>query len=179
MRRKAVTAFIASLGVAAAAADLVILVGTRQQGVVSASSSEGSGGSGATSPSTGNGSSSDGDAPSTDGSTSTDNSSGSDTQSTSGAFADGTYSGSTVSTEHGDVQVQVTVSGGKITEVTALKYPTQEQRSQSISQQAIPLLANEAVDAQSANISMVSGATETSEGFMDSLQDAINQAQAG
>lgn len=89
---------------------------------------------------------------------------------------DGTYTGAVVSTAKGDVQVSMTVAGGRITEVTAVKYPNDNPRSQSISGAAVATLSSEAVDAQSADIQMVSGATETSTGFIGSLQDALNQA---
>lgn len=90
---------------------------------------------------------------------------------------DGTYTGAVISTAKGDVQVSMTVARGKITEVTAVKYPNDNPRSQSISGEAVATLSAEAIDAQGADIQMVSGATETSTGFIGSLQDALNQAQ--
>lgn len=93
-----------------------------------------------------------------------------------GAYKDGTYTGEVVTTGKGDVQVSVTVEGGRVTSVAAVKYPNDNPRSQSLSKTAIPQLSSEAVEAQSADIQMVSGATETSTGFIGSLQDALNQA---
>lgn len=95
---------------------------------------------------------------------------------TSGAYKDGTYTGSAVSTRYGAVQVQVTVSGGAVTSVDALQYPDGDSRSAQINKSAIPKLASEAVSAQSASISMISGATYTSTGYISSLQSALDQA---
>ncbi|KFI84203.1 FMN-binding protein [Bifidobacterium psychraerophilum] len=77
------------------------------------------------------------------------------------------------------MQVQITVSGGSISTVTAIKYPNETNQSQTISAQVIPTYEQEAVSAQSADIKLVSGATETYTGFTGSLQDAINQAEQG
>ena len=164
MQRKSVTWSIAVIGVLAAAANLFILLGSRQAATASSAAQESS--------------SQSGDADSSDWSGSSDSSDSSSSTGT-GAFTDGTYTGSTVTTRHGDIQVQVEFSGGKITTVTAVKYPDGDQRSSSISQQIIPQLVSEAVSAQSSDITMVSGATITSEGFINSLQDAINQAEQG
>lgn len=79
-------------------------------------------------------------------------------------------------TEHGPVQVQVTIEGGRITAVTALQYPSAERRSQQINAVALPQLSAEVIDAQSANIDVVSGATETTDGYVASLQSALDAA---
>ena len=97
--------------------------------------------------------------------------------STSSGLKDGTYSGKSVSTQRGDVQVQIKVSGGKITTVNVLKYPSDNHHSQKINDQALPVYKKEAVEAQSADIQQVSGATVTYEGFTQSLQNAITQAK--
>ena len=81
--------------------------------------------------------------------------------------------------QYGDVQVQVTTSGGRITKVTALRLPSGDGRSQEISSFAGPQLAQQALAAQSANIDGVSGATYTSESYRSSLQSAIDQLPAG
>jgi uncharacterized protein with FMN-binding domain len=96
----------------------------------------------------------------------------------SGSKASGTYTGSVVSTRYGDVQVQVTLQGGKIVDVSALQLPNNDFRSFRISQAAAPLLKNEALQAQSANIDVLSGATYTSTGYAQSLQSALDQAGA-
>ncbi|SFR72468.1 Uncharacterized protein, contains FMN-binding domain [Agromyces sp. CF514] len=94
----------------------------------------------------------------------------------SSGAADGTYSGSSVSTRFGDVQVQVTVSGGAITEVTALRLTDHDGRSVQISNRAEPVLRDEVLQAQSARVSFVSGATYTSAAYLQSLQSALDQA---
>jgi len=88
----------------------------------------------------------------------------------------GTYKGETVQTRWGPVQVQITVSGGKITDVSTLQYPNGDRRSLMISTQVIPWLQQEALQVQSANISGVGGATYTSNGFRNSLASAIQKA---
>lgn len=95
--------------------------------------------------------------------------------STSGA-KDGKYSGVSVGTPYGDVQVQVVVSGGKITDVVALQLTNDGGRSVQISNYAAPILRSEALQAQSANVSSVSGATYTSDGYLNSLQSALDKA---
>lgn len=83
--------------------------------------------------------------------------------------------GTDAANQYGDVQVRVTAAGGHITEVTALRLPSSDGRSQQISTFAAPQLAQQAIDAQSANIDGVSGATYTSDSYKTSLQSAIDQ----
>jgi uncharacterized protein with FMN-binding domain len=97
---------------------------------------------------------------------------------TSGAYADGTFTGSLISTRYGDVQVQVTTAGGAISDVTALALPDRDGHSVRISQAAEPLLREEALTAQSAQIDLLSGATYTSDAYVQSLQSALDQARA-
>lgn len=114
------------------------------------------------------------------GSTSGGTTSGS-TGSTSGASglaASGTFTGAVAQTQYGPVQVQIVVAGHRITEVTALQLTNSDGRSVQISQQAAPILRQEALQAQSATIQAVSGATFTSAGYTTSLQSAIDQAGA-
>lgn len=92
------------------------------------------------------------------------------------ASSDGTYTGDPVGTRYGDVQVQITVAGGKITAAEAIQYPNGDRHDQQINAYAIPILNAEAVDAQSASIDAVSGATVTSDGYISSLQSAIDAA---
>jgi uncharacterized protein with FMN-binding domain len=110
----------------------------------------------------------------TSGGSSIGGSSGSTSTST---YKDGTYTGTAEQTQYGDVQVKVTISGGKITDVTALQLTDREQRSVQISAEAAPILRQEAISAQSASIDTVSGATYTSEGYIGSLQSALDQAK--
>jgi len=86
-----------------------------------------------------------------------------------------TVTGSVISTRYGPVQVQVTVSNGKVTAINAVALPS-GGRSGMISQYAAPILTQEALAAQSASIDLVSGATYTSLGYEKSLQAALNQA---
>ena len=92
------------------------------------------------------------------------------------AKVSGTFTGSTQQTRFGPVQVQITVSNGKITAAKALQYPNNDFRSQSISQQAIPYLVQETLAANSANIQGVGGASYTSQGWYDSLVTALAKA---
>lgn len=87
-----------------------------------------------------------------------------------------TYTGDAVSTRFGDVQVQITVENGKITKAEVTQVPWSNGRDQEINSYAVPILNSEAVDAQSSSIDMVSGATFTSQGYIGSLQSAIDQA---
>ncbi|MFE3035799.1 FMN-binding protein [Streptomyces canus] len=85
-----------------------------------------------------------------------------------------TVTGDTVQTRWGPVQVRVTVKDGRLTEVTAVTYPTDNPRDQEINSYALPRLRSEALQAQSADIDTVSGATYTSEGYRQSLQSALD-----
>jgi uncharacterized protein with FMN-binding domain len=90
----------------------------------------------------------------------------------------GTYTGTAVQTRYGTVQVQISVQSGKITDVQILQYPSADPHSSQISQYALPTLISETLQAQSAQISSVSGATYTSQGYLSSLQSALNQVAA-
>ncbi len=142
------------LAVASLALAVLLLIGFQapQGGVVAGAARSVSGGSGTT----------------------TSGTSGSTT--TSGGVAkNGTFDGTLVNMRYGSVQVEITVSGGKVTSVTALALPV-GGRSSAISGYAGPILASEAVSAQSASIDLVSGATYTSEAYAQSLQSALDQA---
>jgi uncharacterized protein with FMN-binding domain len=95
------------------------------------------------------------------------------------ALASGTVTGQVVQTRFGSVQVQVTISAGKITDVTALQLPNDRQRSAEISGIVEPMLRSEALTAQSAQIDLISGATYTSDAYAQSLQSALDQAAHG
>ena len=86
-----------------------------------------------------------------------------------------TLTGAVVASRYGNTQVQVTISNGRITAVTALQLPT-GGRSGQISQYVESILSSEALTAQSANIDIISGATYTSEAYAESLQSALDQA---
>ena len=106
----------------------------------------------------------------------TSDSSSTDSGTTSGSTASKTYDGDTVQTRWGPVQVRITVVDGKITASEAIVYPNGNHEDEQINSYALPVLNQEAVSAQSASIDMVSGATVTSEGYLSSLQSAIDQA---
>ncbi len=83
--------------------------------------------------------------------------------------------GKVVNTRYGPIQVEITVKNGKLTDVQALQLPYDRQYSQEISQYVEPYLRREALQAQSANIDLISGATYTSDGYARSLQSALRQ----
>ncbi|WP_353816023.1 FMN-binding protein [Agromyces sp. SYSU T00266] len=141
-----------------------------------ASSGSSSSGSSVSSGSSGtSGSAGTSDSGSSTGSSTPDAAASADAASTSGA-ADGTYAGTTVSTRFGDAQVQVTISGGSITDVTALQLPDHDGRSVQISNRAATVLQSEVLQAQSSSVAMVSGATYTSSAYLQSLQAALDAA---
>lgn len=154
----------------------VAAVGNDQGGgTASAGGSAGAGnmsasGSGGSSGSTGTAGSS--------GSTGSANSSGTSgpTASPTGGSTAGTYAGAVVQEPYGYVQVQITVQGGKVTDVKALELPT-GGHSGRISSFVAPILRTEALRAQSARIDLISGATYTSEAYAMSLQSALDAAR--
>lgn len=84
--------------------------------------------------------------------------------------------GRAVDTRYGLVQVQLVVSAGRIVEAVAIDYPQSNGEDQQINSSAIPLLQSETLSAQSAQIDTISGATYTSQGYMRSLQSALDAA---
>ncbi|MFB7756851.1 FMN-binding protein [Streptomyces sp. NPDC056121] len=101
---------------------------------------------------------------------------GSDTGSGS-ANGSRTLTGETVQTRYGPVQVEITVDGAKITAARAVRTPSGDRRSVDIASSSVPTLVQETLDAQSARIDTVSGATFTSEGYISSLQSALDRAR--
>jgi len=94
------------------------------------------------------------------------------------AYKDGTFTGSSEFTPYGTIQISVVISGGKINDINFLQMPSDQQGSQARSDYSKPLLKQETLSRQSANIDFVSGATSTSEGYQQSLQAALNQARS-
>lgn len=86
-----------------------------------------------------------------------------------------TVAGIAVQTQYGVVQVQVKVAGTKITNVSFLQLTAYDGRSQQINSEAAPILLQESLAAQSAHIDTVSGASYTSDGYVQSLQSALDQ----
>ena len=101
---------------------------------------------------------------------------GTSSGSTSGTTTSTTFTGASASTRWGPVQVEITVAGGTITDVTVVDYPDGNGKDQQINARALPVLVQETLDSQSADIDMVSGATVTSDGYVESLQSALDQA---
>ena len=89
---------------------------------------------------------------------------------------DGTYVGPAVATRYGTVQVELTVAGEQVTDVQALALGGADPTSRRISSQAFPMLVERVVQAQSANVSYVSGASYTSDGVLTSVEGALADA---
>jgi uncharacterized protein with FMN-binding domain len=96
--------------------------------------------------------------------------------SSSASAASRTVTGDSADTRWGPVQVQITVAAGKVTKVSVVDYPDNNRRDQEINAEALPILVRETLSAQSADIDMVSGATVTSDGYLQSLQSALDRA---
>lgn len=96
--------------------------------------------------------------------------------STTSGSSSGAFSGETVRTRFGPVQVKITVKNGKLTKAEALQYPDRDHHSSEISSYAVPTLNEAAVQAGSANLDNISGATYTSQAYISSLQSALDKA---
>lgn len=96
----------------------------------------------------------------------------------SGQYTDGSYTGSSADAYYGAVQIEAIVRNGQLADVKFLQYPNSHSTSVFINQQAMPYLIQEAIQAQNANIDGVSGATFTSQAFVQSLASALAQAKA-
>jgi len=92
-------------------------------------------------------------------------------------YKDGEYSGSTTDAYYGLVQVKAVIQAGKIADVQFLQYPNDRRTSIRINNIAMPYLITEALQAQSAEVDIISGATLTSEAFAESLQSALATAK--
>lgn len=142
-----------------------------------------SGGSGSASGSTAAGGAAAGTGSSDTGTSGTSSSSSGSTGSgsqaaSSSALKNGRFTGTAEQTRYGVIQVQVVVSGGKIADVQTPQLTAFDGRSQMINSEAAPILRSEVLQAQSASVDTVSGATYTSEGYIASLQAALNAAHA-
>ena len=92
-------------------------------------------------------------------------------------YKDGNYTGDVADAFYGNVQVKAVIRNGLIADVQFLQYPNDRRNSIEINSQATPLLSQEAIQTQTANVDIVSGATATSQAFIQSLQSALNQAK--
>jgi uncharacterized protein with FMN-binding domain len=93
-------------------------------------------------------------------------------------YRDGTYTGPSENAYYGRVQVQVIIASQKIASIKVLDYPQDRRTSRYINSQALPMLQQEVIAADSANVDTVSGATLTSEAYVRSLSSALHQAGA-
>jgi uncharacterized protein with FMN-binding domain len=94
-----------------------------------------------------------------------------------GQYKNGQYTGDAVDAYYGTIQVQAIITGGRLTDVKFLDYPQDRNTSIRVNTYAMPILTQEAVAAQSANVNAVSGATDSSGAFVQSLSSALAQAQ--
>lgn len=94
-----------------------------------------------------------------------------------GHYKDGSYVGKVADAQWGYVQVKAVIQSGRITDVQFVQYPSDRNRSIAINSYADPQLTSEAIQAQNAQVDIVSGATDSSVAFMESLADALSQAQ--
>ncbi len=90
---------------------------------------------------------------------------------------DGTYTGSSADAFYGFIQVRATITSGMITDVVFLQHPNDRRDSVEINNYAMPILRSEAITAQSSKVDIVSGATDSSLAFIESLQSALDQAK--
>jgi uncharacterized protein with FMN-binding domain len=103
-------------------------------------------------------------------------STGTSPKATSPRTAASSVTGQVVQTQWGPVQVRLTIAGGSITKVTVLQYPHGNSRDLELANYSLPVLIRETIANQSAHIDMVSGATYTSSGYIQSLQSALDRA---
>lgn len=96
---------------------------------------------------------------------------------TAGQYKDGIYTGDIADAFYGNVQVKAIIKEGVLWDVLILDYPNERQTSQKINAKAVPTLKIEAIRAQSAEVDTVSGATQTSRAFRESLSSALSQAR--
>jgi uncharacterized protein with FMN-binding domain len=90
---------------------------------------------------------------------------------------DGLYTGNVADAFYGNIQVKAVISAGKLTDVQFLQYPNDRRTSIEINTQAMPYLKAEAIQAQNSQVDIVSGATDSSLAFIQSLGSALNQAK--
>jgi uncharacterized protein with FMN-binding domain len=94
----------------------------------------------------------------------------------SAAAASGKFKGSSVRTRYGNFQVQITVTAGKITDISMLQSGSQDGTSQQITGYALPQLIQAVLQQQKANVGYVSGASYTTQGFEGAVQSAMQAA---
>jgi uncharacterized protein with FMN-binding domain len=95
-----------------------------------------------------------------------------------GVYKEGEYIGDSKNAYWGNVQVKAVIRGGQVADVQILDYPKDRRTSQRINSYAMPYLQSEAIQAQSAQVDIISGATLTSEAYVKSLQSALVKAKS-
>lgn len=93
-----------------------------------------------------------------------------------GKHHDGIYTGDIENAFYGNVQVQIKINQGKIIDLTFLEYPNDNPTTRAVNAEALPILKAEALTAQSANVDIVSTASQTSEAFRESLSSALDKS---
>lgn len=93
-------------------------------------------------------------------------------------YKDGQYTGDTANAYYGYIQVKAIIQNGKITDVQFLQYPNDRDTSVRINSQAMSYLKQEAIQAQTAHVDIISGATDSSQAFVESLASALSKAQS-
>ena len=93
-----------------------------------------------------------------------------------GKYKSGSFIGTSEDAYYGYIKVKVVILDGKISDVVFLDHPGDNRTSEYINSQAMPLLKAEAISKQSANVDIISGASDTSMAFIKSLERALNQA---
>lgn len=94
------------------------------------------------------------------------------------AFRDGEYIGNIADAYYGNIQVKAVIKNGVISDVQFLQYPNDRRNSIEINRQAMPILKQEAIQIQNSSVDIVTGATDTSLAFMESLKSALLQARS-
>lgn len=95
-----------------------------------------------------------------------------------GQLKDGTVTGAVADAYYGNIQVAAKIQNSALTDVTFLQYPNDRDRSIRINEYALPILRQEAISAQNARVDIVSGATDTSQAFIESLSSALSKAKS-
>jgi uncharacterized protein with FMN-binding domain len=94
------------------------------------------------------------------------------------AYKDGSYTGDAADAFYGFVQVEAIIKNGAISDVVFVQYPNDRRNSVEINDQAMPYLKQEAIQAQSSQVNIVTGATDTSQAFIQSLASALAKAKS-
>lgn len=172
--RRAQLGFAAILGAVA-----VVVAAKAESGGASATHSALSGSSTTpqAAPSAGSGSGTSGSGSSSSGASPTPSASSGASSGSTASSGVRSVTGDTIDTRYGPVQVRVVMNGTKITDVVAVQLPSERGRDLEINSFAVPELRQEVLDAQSAQIDTVSGASFTSDGYAQSVQSALDQAR--